>query len=285
MGVTLSSNTYTQIDNSAYDIEFELAERIKSFEGLTLDECIEKRFPNRKFKIRCFKTSEEIETKQFAKLNKITFSGIYINNKKQDVVVTRRPTQTYIRFCDVIDALITYGNDNDVYDLIYYGKLKVKDTQSNQNKLVPYYETRIISTQSQYSELCNEPNTTCIACNEPTYLNNSISDRLSFVINCEFRHSYTNTLKANLEYYCDTCFKGKKIEDMLKPLQNEFDQIVRAKRVRCRTHGCSHSSSNHNTYMGIGAGFGGGSVEGSVADSVAVEDLVEGVVVDSKFNT
>jgi hypothetical protein len=241
MGATSSTNEYELIDNSISDAELELMERIQIYEGLTLEESIDKRFPNRKFEIKCFQNIVEIDTKRFSKLEKITFKHLYMGDKNRswkDITVERSPNQKYILYCDVLDKLITHGYTEDVYDILYYGKLKLNSNsvmfhysyacESIKPKRVAFnFETKIITNNREYNEILNEPTVVCENCKEPTYMNNSINDNTAYLVECRYMHfrpTIDKTIPAN---YCGKCCTDWSYSKILDHLEKDFDVLVR----------------------------------------------------------
>jgi hypothetical protein len=239
---TSSMNEYELIDDSTCDIELELIENIKFYEGLTLEESINKRFPCRQFDIKCFQNSAEIDSKPFVKLDKVTFSRVRIDYKRQDtfedVVVVRSPGQKYIRFCDVIDELISRGYTNKVYDLYYdrtiyinsaiYEEFYQRWSGYNEQKVRFYDRLEIVS----YNTYNTFPITKCENCRENGYKNNAISDKLSHTVECRFK-----TMKPYLDetiegFYCGDCCTKESYKSIEKNMTEKFYALVRAERAK-----------------------------------------------------
>ena len=240
MGATISVNKYEFLDDSICDSEIELLEKLHEYEGLTLEECINKRFPNRKFEIKCFKSATEIETKPLCKYNAMTFTIFPHTPVSQKVIVQRRPKQKFIRYCDVIDDLILHDNTTNVVDLLFYVKVSASKNYENELKNTqPVLETVIISSEAGYAEFCNEPNELCFICKEKTYMQHSESGKVTHLVTCKFGNNFyvpkpfftpwdgdSIWIERNLfEYYCGECLKKKSVKEVLNEFKINFHKI------------------------------------------------------------
>jgi len=240
MGATISANKYELLDDSICDSEIELLEKLHEYEGLTLEECIAKRFPNRKFEIKCFKSANEIESKPFCRKDEITFNSSLHTPIQQQIIVKRRPKQEFIRYCDVIDDLILHNNTTNVVELAYYVKIssdRYYDTHPHITKTE--FKTIIISSDASYDEFCKEPNEPCSICKEKTYMQLTESGKITHLVTCKLQASFyvptrrgcydsdnRVTVKEDMfEYFCGECLKKKTLKAVIKDFQNSFSII------------------------------------------------------------
>ena len=112
-----------------------------------LFDAIEKRFPNAKFTVSCFKTIEEIETKILTEDDKILYADNYIMYDKNDKRITakdyflicKREGEKYIYYKDVIDELIKNDFIRNDCDHQYLEKIcESLDKKRNNNSLQVY---------------------------------------------------------------------------------------------------------------------------------------------------
>ncbi len=112
-----------------------------------LFDAIEKRFPNAKFTVSCFKTIEEIETKILTEDDKILYADSYImydeNDKritaKDYFLVCKREGEKYIYYKDVIDELIKNDFIRNDCDHQYLEKIGETLDKKRNNKSLQVY--------------------------------------------------------------------------------------------------------------------------------------------------
>ncbi|RYX90769.1 hypothetical protein EON78_06870, partial [bacterium] len=207
--------------------------------GLTLDECIDKRFPGREFQIKCFKTVDEIESKPLCREKEIniyrfTYGIEFIHIYKDSIGlrVQRRPDQEFIRYCDVIDDLILHKKSFNVYDIVFFTEvtwLKGQDVPDVN------FRTAIIE-----SELNNEPINPCKVCGENTYTRHIESGKVPHLVTGYLKGSFNvpeghfhipgddNMItvdKLFSEYYCEECLYKKSINAVFEDFREEFGRI------------------------------------------------------------
>lgn len=81
-------------------------------------EKIKQRFPGAQYHVSCFDTVEEINTKILTDADMILYTDDYENGTQfpyQDYfIIRKKPGQSHILYCDVIDQLIEYGFERNI---------------------------------------------------------------------------------------------------------------------------------------------------------------------------
>jgi hypothetical protein len=140
--------------------------------------------------------SSEIDTKVCASVDKITFMRIPNGNINhfllQDTVqITRKRGDRFIRYCDVIDALIAHGsNTTPIYDLVYWGSLSISQSGCTY-KLS--FTLEIIPDETEYNKYLqkySEPQALCHSCRRFTYMNDSTHKHAMCFVQCDYSEEH-----------------------------------------------------------------------------------------------